>query len=227
MSKFKVGDAVRVLVDNPHSAPVLAGQEGIVRSYAHDTYNVEMSNGKRWAFLEKSLELAEFLPSYSGVNLSGEVLEPGDVLYVPGEVGTVLRQDMARITTLPTDSMERKNYPMLSGCLKYFPAALASISKISKAGNDKHNPGQPLHHARSKSTDHGDCIVRHLTDTEELLAALSRDNSNVTPEQVLVEASQLAWRALAYSQVLHEKFGSPLAPAAVDDNSKQTHTEKN
>lgn len=117
-------------------------------------------------------------------------------------------------TTLPTDSSERKNYPMLSGCLKYFPAALAGVSNISKLGNDKHNPGQPLHHARGKSTDHGDCIIRHLTDTEDLLAGYARNNETITPEMILIEANQLAWRALAYSQELHEKFGSPLAPGA-------------
>lgn len=119
--------------------------------------------------------------------------------------------------TLPTDSAERKEYPLLSGCLKYFPAALAGVAKISKLGNDKHNPGQPLHHARGKSSDHGDCILRHLTDTEDLLAAAERNGSPLTPfgqEQILVEASQLAWRALAYAQELHEKFGAPLAPGA-------------
>lgn len=116
--------------------------------------------------------------------------------------------------TLPTDSAARKEYPLLSGCLKYFPAALAGIAKISKLGNDKHNPGQPMHHARGKSTDHGDCILRHITDTEDLLAAYNRGEA-VTPEQVLTEASQLAWRALAYSQELHEKFGAPLAPGAL------------
>lgn len=120
---------------------------------------------------------------------------------------------MKKKTTLPTDSAERKEYPLLSGCLKYFPAAIAGVAHISKLGNDKHNPGQALHHARNKSTDHGDCITRHLLDTEDLLAAHGR-GENVTPEEILVEASQLAWRALAYSQMLHEKFGSPLAPSA-------------
>lgn len=117
-----------------------------------------------------------------------------------------------RIMTLPLDSAERKNFPLLSGCLKYFPAALAGVAHISKLGNDKHNPGQPMHHARGKSGDHGDCILRHLTDTEDLLAALSRGEA--TSEQVLTEASQLAWRALAYAQELHESFGAPLAPGA-------------
>lgn len=119
-----------------------------------------------------------------------------------------------RLLTLPTDSSDRKNYPVLNGCIKYFPAALTGISLISKLGNDKHNPGQPLHHARSKSMDHGDCIIRHLIDTEELLSAFSRGDTSVTKEMILVEVNQLAWRALAYSQDLHEQFGAPLAPNA-------------
>jgi hypothetical protein len=118
-----------------------------------------------------------------------------------------------RTLTLPTDSALRKEYPMLSGCLKYFPAAIAGVARVSKMGNDKHNPGQPMHHARGKSSDHGDCILRHLTDTEDLLANIAR-GAGATPEQALLEASQLAWRALAYSQELHERFGSPLAPGA-------------
>lgn len=119
-------------------------------------------------------------------------------------------------TTLPTDSAERKNYPLASGCLNYFPAALAGVAKVSKIGNDKHNPGMPMHHARGKSGDHSDCILRHLVDTEGLLAARRNgDINNVLAEQILLEASQLAWRTLAYSQELHELLGgAPLAPGA-------------
>jgi hypothetical protein len=116
--------------------------------------------------------------------------------------------------TLPTDSAERKNYPLFRGCLRYFPAALAGVAHISKLGNDKHNPGEDIHHARGKSTDHGDCIIRHLTDVEDLLAALNRGDDKVTKEDVLLEVNQMAWRVLAFSQELHEKFGSPLAPGA-------------
>lgn len=126
---------------------------------------------------------------------------------------------MKRLLTLPTDSNERKTYPLLSGCLKYFPAALAGVSNISYQGNNKHNPGQPLHHARGKSMDHGDCIIRHLIDTEDLLAALNRnviDDTRVTNEMILTEVNQLAWRVLAYSQLIHEQLGAPLAPGAVE-----------
>jgi hypothetical protein len=117
------------------------------------------------------------------------------------------------LLTLPTDSKVRKDYPLLSGCLKYFPAAIAGVANVSKIGNDKHNPNQELHHARGKSMDHGDCIIRHLMDTEDLLAALNRGD-NISKEQILLEVNQLTWRVLAYSQQLHEKFGAPLAPAA-------------
>ena len=37
-------------------------------------------------------------------------------------------------------------------------AALAEVARVSKAGNDQHNPGQPLHWARDKSADHADCV---------------------------------------------------------------------
>jgi hypothetical protein len=129
------------------------------------------------------------------------------------QIGATVQVSFKSSMTLPTDSTERKQYPLMSGCLNYFPAALAGVSSISKLGNDKHNPGEPLHHARGKSMDHGDCILRHLMDLQDLLA---RDASSdlTIQKQILTEVSSLAWRALAYSQELHEKFGAPLAPGA-------------
>lgn len=116
--------------------------------------------------------------------------------------------------TLPTDSNERKEYPLFRGVLRYFPAALAGIANISKRGNDKHNPGEEMHHARNKSPDQADCIVRHLVDIEDLLAAQARGDTSVTKEAILIEVNQMAWRALAFSQELHEKLGAPMAPGA-------------
>lgn len=118
--------------------------------------------------------------------------------------------------TLPTDSQERKDIPLFSGVLKYAPAALAGVARISKLGNDKHNPGQPLHHARGKSNDHGDCVIRHAMDVADILAHIERGFSNPDDTAALLnEASQLAWRALIWSQELHEKYGgAPLAPGA-------------
>lgn len=116
--------------------------------------------------------------------------------------------------TLPTDSDERKNIPLYSGVRAYFPAALAGVAKHSKAGNDKHNPGEPLHHARGTSMDHEDCIDRHLTDLADMLAGLDRPGYQTPHTEILAEVNALCWRALALSQSLHERFGAPLAPGA-------------
>lgn len=105
--------------------------------------------------------------------------------------------------SLPTGSAERKGIPLATGCLYYFPAALAEVAKLSKIGNDKHNPGQPMHHARGKSNDHADCIVRHQIDA-----------GTIDPDTGLDHAVMVAWRALAQLQELCEQRGAPLARGA-------------
>jgi hypothetical protein len=113
---------------------------------------------------------------------------------------------------LPEDSAARKQYPLFTGPLMYFPAALAAVAKLCKDGNDKHNPGEPMHHARGKSNDHPDTILRHLLDAHE---GSGRDAQG-TPHVV-----NAAWRALALCQEWLEKHdGAPLAPGARED-SKQ------
>ncbi|HKJ87903.1 MAG TPA: dATP/dGTP diphosphohydrolase domain-containing protein [Gammaproteobacteria bacterium] len=92
------------------------------------------------------------------------------------------------LVRLPKDARARKDRPLVTGLLDYFPAALAEVAKVSKAGNDQHNPGQPIHWARGKSTDHADCLVRHLMergtyDTDDLR-----------------HTAKVAWRALALLQ---------------------------
>lgn len=130
--------------------------------------------------------------------------------------------------TLPTDSTARKSVPMAGGCRDYFPAALAGVARWSKQGNDKHNPGEPLHHARGKSMDHEECIERHGTDLADVLAALDRLGTqagmiDTTDGKVKAELIQAAldeydarsWRSLAASQEFREKHGlAPLAPGA-------------
>jgi hypothetical protein len=130
------------------------------------------------------------------------------------------------MSTLPTDSNERKNYALLRGCFRYFPAALAGIAKTSKLGNDKHNPGEDMHHARNKSQDHGDCVLRHLIDLEDLMAASSRGEV-ISVETILAEVDSMAWRALALSQQIHESFGAPLAPGARISEAKLTVAQEN
>jgi hypothetical protein len=106
-------------------------------------------------------------------------------------------------SALPSDSASRKAVPLATGVLDYFAAALAEVAKVSKAGNDKHNPGQPLHHARGKSTDHADSLLRHLVD-----------RGGVDPDTGQRHSAEVAWRALALLQQELEDAGAPLARGA-------------
>jgi hypothetical protein len=110
--------------------------------------------------------------------------------------------DATNNVALPTDPKERKNIPMVQGLLDYFPAALAAVSDVSRIGNEQHNPGQPMHHARGKSTDHADCIVRHLLDR----GTVDTDGAR--------HSAKVAWRALALLQEELEAAGAPLARGA-------------
>lgn len=86
---------------------------------------------------------------------------------------------------LPTTVDARKGMPIATGVLDYFPRAMAAVARCSKAGNDQHNPGQPLHWDKTKSDDHADCLVRHLIDRGTL------DSDGVQ------HSAKVAWRALA------------------------------
>jgi hypothetical protein len=111
--------------------------------------------------------------------------------------------------TLPKDSTARKDTPLYRGLLRYFPAALAGVARLSKLGNDKHNPGEEMHHARGKSTDHADCQMRHLMDiSEDFGHGVGLDENGIP------QVDMIAWRALALAQEWHEAHGAPLAPGA-------------
>lgn len=104
--------------------------------------------------------------------------------------------------TLPTDPAERKALPIVSGCLDYFPDALTAVAACSKAGNDQHNAGQPLHWARAKSGDEADALVRHLMQRGTI------DSDGIR------HSAKVAWRALALLQKELEAAGAPLARGA-------------
>lgn len=82
----------------------------------------------------------------------------------------------------------RKLFPIFSGILRYFPDALLAVAEVSRVGNEQHNPGQPLHWDRSKSTDDLDALTRHLLDAGSL------DTDGIR------HSAKVAWRALANLQ---------------------------
>jgi hypothetical protein len=83
---------------------------------------------------------------------------------------------------------ERKQRPVFSGVLAYFPDALLEVAFTSYRGNEQHNPGEPLHWAKEKSTDEADALVRHLMESGKI------DTDGVR------HSAKVAWRALALLQ---------------------------
>ena len=92
------------------------------------------------------------------------------------------------------ESAARKAIPLATGCLDYFPDALCEVAQVSYEGNKKHNPGQPLHWDKSKSTDEADCIMRHLKDRGTWDAPVMPGG---IPQR---HSAKVAWRALALLQ---------------------------
>jgi Domain of unknown function (DUF5664) len=95
---------------------------------------------------------------------------------------------------LTTDKEARKDQPIATGFLDYFPDAIADVARLSKIGNDQHNPGEPLHWARGKSLDQADCILRHMID-----------RGTIDIDGVLHD-TKVAWRAMAQLQLTIEKL---------------------
>ena len=85
---------------------------------------------------------------------------------------------MNKLKLMPKDSERRKDIPVYSGFMLYFPNAILAVARLSKLGNDQHHPDEPLHWDMNKSTDEMDALMRHSMDP-------ARDHE------------QRAWRAMA------------------------------
>jgi hypothetical protein len=90
--------------------------------------------------------------------------------------------------------MNRKEYPVYSGLIKYFPKALMEIANCSFKGQEQHNPDKPLAWDRSKSGDELDALSRHL------IQAGTIDDDGVR------HSAKVAWRALANLEKELEKY---------------------
>lgn len=82
----------------------------------------------------------------------------------------------------------RKDRPLCTGVLDYFPDALMEVAHTSKVGNQQHSTGPTLRWDKSKSTDEADSLTRHLLDRGK------RDTDGC------LHSAKVAWRALAMLQ---------------------------
>lgn len=89
---------------------------------------------------------------------------------------------------IEVQAKERKQTPIYSGVLMYFPDAIREIARCSFIANEQHNPNTPMHWDRSKSGDELDALARHL------LEAGTVDTDGI------LHSTKVAWRALANLQ---------------------------
>ena len=90
-------------------------------------------------------------------------------------------------------STNRKQKPVFTGVLKYFPDAIMEVARCSWAGNQQHHADKPLHWDRDKSNDHLDALARHLIQAGQM------DDDNIR------HSAKVAWRALANLQLEIER----------------------
>jgi hypothetical protein len=66
------------------------------------------------------------------------------------------------------------------------------VARTSKIANEQHNPGEPLHWAREKSTDHLDAMMRHIIDYSK---------GEMVDSDGIKHIYKICWRALAQAQL--------------------------
>jgi hypothetical protein len=121
-----------------------------------------------------------------GVDLRGACLEYADLgdAYLYGAKFDCEKTDPVeddKVKHLPEDSKERKDIPIYTGVINYFPDAFVELAKLSLRGGVQHGQTrETLHWDRDKSTDHLDALCRHMIDEDW---------------------AEVAWRALANLQV--------------------------
>lgn len=94
------------------------------------------------------------------------------------------------------EAQRRKQRPLFTGCVAYFPRALMEVAHCSWLGQQQHNPGKPLAWDRSKSSDDVDAWLRHRAEGGSILAKDS-DGAYLF--------SKVIWRELAEFEKALEK----------------------
>jgi len=107
----------------------------------------------------------------------------------------LLRLRFATSNMKKPTAQERKETPIFSGVIKYFPDAIAYLSTVSLAGGKQHDPESALHWNRSKSGDELDALARHLLE------------AGTDDDDGMKHSGKLAWRAMANLQKELEKSG--------------------
>lgn len=98
---------------------------------------------------------------------------------------------------------ERKALPV-GDALLYFPLVWLALAEVCRVANEQHNPGQPMHWAREKSTDQLNTALRHIFDDK---LGLDKD-----PTDQCWMLAKTVWRAAAALQLKMERYASEGKP---------------
>ena len=60
------------------------------------------------------------------------------------------------------NKQKRKEIPLYSGLVKYFPDALCEVARVSYIGSKQHHPDEDIHWDREKSRDDLRCAYETL-----------------------------------------------------------------
>ncbi len=88
---------------------------------------------------------------------------------------------------------DRKAVPLYRGFMLYFPDAMCAVAELSWLASKQHGHNE-MHWEKGKSSDHADCLVRHLLQADQY------DTDGV------LHATKVAWRAMANLQVTLDKI---------------------
>lgn len=110
--------------------------------------------------------------------------------------------------SLPTDDKARKALPLFTFLTEYFLDAFIEVCRVAVLGNEQHNPGQPLHWAREKSTDQLNTAFRHMLDHKM---------GNVKDIDGAYHLAKAIWRLSAELQLRVE---ADREPAEVSEHAK-------
>lgn len=103
-------------------------------------------------------------------------------------------EEYGRGGTMPETSLERKHVPLATGFLDYFPDASIEVCQVSYWGNEKHNPGEPLHWARGKGGNNADEAIRHFMQR-------GRMDESDPPHMRVRHMAKCVWRMMAILQL--------------------------
>jgi len=126
-----------------------------------------------------------------GIKFTGDYLDEAIEYFQENNGGIKFTEGGIKFTSrLQEEAVKkrRKQTPIYSGVLNYFPDAIREVAQCSFVGNEQHNPNTPLHWDRSKSGDELDALARHL------LEAGTIDTDGIR------HSAKVAWRALANLQ---------------------------